>query len=68
METLVKWYEHQPRCVEENDNAKILWDFLIQTDHDVRDNRPDIVVVEKTTQKVSLIDIAVPNDTNIADK
>ena len=25
-------------------------------------------MVEKTTQKVSLIDIAVPNDTNIADK
>ena len=68
METIVNWYEHQPRSVEENDNAKILWDFSIQTDHEVRNNRPDIVVVEKSTQKVSLIDIAVPNDTNIADK
>lgn len=68
IETLANWFEHQPKCVEENDNAKILWDFSIQTDHEVRNNRPDIVVVDKSTQKVALVDIAVPNDSNIADK
>ena len=68
LETLPNWFEHQPRCVEEDKNAKILWDFSIQTDHEIRNNRPDIVVIDKSTQKVALVDIAVPKDSNIADK
>ena len=28
VETLVNWYEHQPRYVEEHDNAKILWHWV----------------------------------------
>jgi len=28
-----KWYEHRPNAVEENDNAKVLWNFGVQTDH-----------------------------------
>ena len=27
------WYLHKPRAVEENENAKILWNFSVQTDH-----------------------------------
>jgi len=65
---LPKWYEHKPKDVEENGNAKILWDFSIQTDHEIRHNRPDIVVLDKTKRKVSLIDISVPNDCNVAEK
>ena len=35
---------------------------------DPYNNRPDIVMIDKSTQKVALVDIAVPNDSNIADK
>ena len=29
----VKWYDHKPASVVENDRVKISWDFNIQTDH-----------------------------------
>ena len=43
------WYKHEPKPVIENEQTKILWDFSIQTDHPIEANRPDIVVLEKTT-------------------
>ena len=30
-----KWYEHESESVLENEDYKILWDFSIQTDHDL---------------------------------
>jgi len=45
-----------------------LWDFPIQTDHEIRHNRSDIVVLDKAKRKVSLIDISVPNVRNVAEK
>ena len=52
----------------ENDPAKILWDFYIQTDKQVIANKPDIVVVDKNTKYTTIIDIAVRNDKSIKDK
>ena len=52
----------------ENEQTKILWDFSIQTDHPVEANRPDIVVLEKTSRKCLLFDIACPFDTRVANK
>ena len=52
----------------ENEQTKILWDFSIQTDHPIEANRPDIVVLEKTSIKCLLIDIACPFDTRVANK
>ena len=31
----------------------------------VADNRPDVILVEKATQKWTVIDIAVPDDFNV---
>ncbi|XP_076747360.1 uncharacterized protein LOC101485988 [Maylandia zebra] len=56
-----------PRVVE-NDRAKILWDFQIQTDKMVVANQPDIVVVDKQKKTAVVIDVAVPNDSNIRKK
>ena len=39
----LKWYEHEPDSVMENDKCKILLDFTIQTDHIIQARRPDIV-------------------------
>ncbi|CAI5636064.1 unnamed protein product [Oreochromis niloticus] len=54
--------------VVENDRAKILWDFQMQTDKMVVANQPDIVVVDKQKKTAVVIDVAVPNDSNIRKK
>ena len=48
-----KWYQHSPEPVAENEEVKILWDFMIQTDRVIEHRRPDIVVVEKIGGNVS---------------
>ena len=57
-----KWYEHQPQPVTENENAKLLWDYSIKTDRVIPAHQPDLTLVDKTNNKVSLIDGAVPWD------
>ena len=37
-------YEHSPVGITENEEMKILWDFTIQTDHELNHRRPDITV------------------------
>ena len=40
----------------------------IQTDHEVINNKPDIIVVGKINKTATLIEVAVPNDCNICNK
>ena len=47
---------------------KILWDFRIQTDKQVRANQPDTVIENKDKKEATIIDIAIPNDVNIREK
>ncbi|XP_051924320.1 uncharacterized protein LOC127602290 [Hippocampus zosterae] len=61
-----KW-ETPPKVVE-NDRAKILWDFQIQTDKMVMANQPDIVIIDKGKRKAVVVDVAVPSDGNIRKK
>ncbi|TWW73485.1 hypothetical protein D4764_15G0008790 [Takifugu flavidus] len=58
---------HPPKVLE-NKQAKILWDFQIQTDKMVVANQPDIVVVDKHRKTVVVIDVAIPSDSNIRKK
>ena len=60
-----KWYDHQPLAVTENKEVRITWDITVYTDKKLNHNRPDITLVQKNTQKWTLIDIAVPADQNI---
>ena len=55
-----KWYEHQPQPVAENENAKLLWDYSIRTDRVTPAHRPDLTLVNKTNNKGSLINVAIP--------
>lgn len=64
----LKWYNHTPSDVIENAATKVLWDFPIQTDHEIHHNKPDIIVLRKNEKNATIIDIAVPNDANIATK
>ncbi|XP_055359974.1 uncharacterized protein LOC129603341 [Betta splendens] len=61
-----KW-ETPPKVVE-NERAKILWDFQIQTDRMVIVNQPDIVVVDKEQRKAVVVDVAIPSNGNIRKK
>ena len=44
---------------------KILWDVCIQVDRQIEHRRPDIVVMEKNTNKCFIIDFACPVDNNL---
>ena len=63
----IKWYQHQPAPVEENETTKILWNFPVQTDA-IRHNKPDIIIVDKIRRTANLIDVAVPIDYGITQK
>ena len=65
IEVKPKWYEHQPEPVQENERCKILWDFSIQTDHMIEARRPDVIVIDKETKFVRIIDFAIPYDTRV---
>ncbi|XP_066930545.1 uncharacterized protein [Clytia hemisphaerica] len=62
------WYNYTPPPVIENHQTKILWDFSIQTDHHLQHNKPDILILHKNQRRAIIVDIAVPNDSNIANK
>ena len=54
-----KWYQHQHDTVTEKDEITILWDMPIQSDREIKDTRPDIVIKNKTTKGCILIDMAI---------
>ena len=39
-----KWHKHQPWPIPKAKGATILWDLVIQTDKEIKRNRPAIVV------------------------
>ena len=47
---------------------KILWDMTIQCDHYIEARRPDILVVERSSRKALIIDIASSADRNVGEK
>ena len=64
-EAVHRWYEHEPERFLENEDYKILWDFSIQTDHDVEARRPNLVAVDKKEKSCKIIDFAVPGDSRL---
>ena len=58
-------YEHKVESAFENDIVKILWDVRIQVDRQIESRRPDIVVMEKNTNKCLITDVACPVDNNL---
>ena len=63
-----KYYEHEPKTVTENNEATILWDMPIQTDREIKANRPDIVVKDKNQRICQLLEISVPTERNTSIK
>ena len=51
--------------VNENDIVKILWNVCIQVDRQIEHRKPDILVIEKNTNKCMIIDVTCPVDNNL---
>ena len=50
---------NNPAAVLENDIHKLLWNFDIQTDHQIAARRPDLRVFNKKRELVKIVDFAV---------
>ena len=61
---------HNPEPVLENDTHKLLWDFDIQTDHQISTRRSDLIIItpppkKKKKEICKIFDFAVPADHRI---
>ena len=52
----------------ENDNAKILWKFAVQTNRKLEYNKPEFLIVKKQKEECHIIDEASPFDTRVKDE
>ena len=52
----------------ENNDYKIYWDFMIQCDRVIEAREPDVVLIEKRTKDVKIIDRAITGDKGVKDK
>ena len=57
-----KWYMHKSKSVLENQMYKILWEFEIQTNHQIpaRKTKPNDDLQKQTTSRI--VEFAVPTD------
>ena len=62
------WWRHTPTTVWENDEYKVLWDFKIVTDSVICHDRPDIVLMHKTSNEIFMVDVAIPGESCISQK
>ena len=62
------YYQYTPTTILENQQYKLYWDTTIHTDKTIKYNRPDITFTDKKEKTTYLIDISIPNDTNITQK
>ena len=63
-----KYYEHAPEGVVENEEVKILGDFMIQSNREIKARKPDTVVLSKNERNCAIIDIAIPGDIRVSEK
>ena len=52
----------------ENENEKLLWDYIIRTDRVIPAHQPDLTLVDKTNNKVSFTDVVVSWDSRAKQK
>ena len=64
-ETTPNWYDHKPDSICDSKKYKLQWDFKIQTDQHMDNNKPDIVLLNKEERFCLIIDVAFPFDTRV---
>lgn len=68
MQTRTPYYKYTPTNILENNEYKLYWDRTLHTDKTIPHNGPDITLINKLAHTTQLIDIAIPNDTNLMNK
>ena len=63
-----RWYEDEPKAVNEKDSVTILWDMSIHTDRTIAAKRPDTWLKNKKDKTCLLVDMTIPLDTNTSVK
>jgi hypothetical protein len=63
-----KYYEYIPERVLTVNGTTVLWDIPVITDRTILANRPVIVLHDKRVYTCLLIDITMPDDSNINTK
>uniref|UniRef100_A0A8D8RDC3 Reverse transcriptase domain-containing protein n=1 Tax=Cacopsylla melanoneura TaxID=428564 RepID=A0A8D8RDC3_9HEMI len=65
VDTKIQYYKYKPPPVLEKDRVVIYYDRSIITDRCVPYNRPDIVIWDKNSREVLIVDVAIPNTHNV---
>ena len=63
-----KYFNHEPQSVYESTDNKLLWDFKIQTNNNIKHNKPDIVVLDKIEWKCLIIGVPCLFNTLVKEK
>jgi hypothetical protein len=58
-------YKYEPQSVLENSHYKLYYGRFIITDRTIHNNRPDIVILDKTIKEACLMDGAIFNSHNL---
>jgi hypothetical protein len=59
------YYKYEPQSVLENSSYELYYDRSIRTDRTIHNNRPYIVILDKTIEEAYLIDVAFSNSRNL---
>ena len=61
------WYGHVPKTVETSHEGKviILWNYEVQTNRTIPNNKPDIIIWQNEEGTYMLIDAAISGDINV---
>jgi len=64
------WYEHVPKSVETSQGFKvnILWNQQTQTDRNIPNNKPDIIIRDNEKGTCMLIEVTISGDRNVIKK
>jgi hypothetical protein len=65
LDTDTPYYKYHPPDVIENDDFKLYWNADIRTDRTIKNNRPDIVLIDKNKRHTTLIDVTIPLNHNV---
>jgi hypothetical protein len=64
------WYEHFPKSVETSQGGRvtILWNQQVQTDRNIPNNKPGIIIRDNENGTCMLINVAISGDRNVIKK
>ena len=56
------------RLSSANEEYRIVWDFSVETDHNIEARRPDMIVEDRKNSVCKIIDFAIPYDSRVDKK